>query len=247
MDSRCNIQAVFQPLSTNPFDSSLSNMTMLCDREKPELGVPLQPMNLVEARLSSTQVLNGGFLQVWRDEIRSPDGSLHTREYIKHPGAVVIVALLDDDTAVMERQYRYPLQRSMVELPAGKLEANERGLEGAGAVPGATQGVWACAQRELAEETGYTASHWAYAGAMHNAIAYSDEIIHICFARGLTAGAQNLDHGEFVDVFSASFDDLVRMNLNGEMTDAKTTTALMWWQQMRLGKWLPNWQSVQTL
>ena len=204
-------------------------------------------MSLVEATLRSAQVLEGSFLQVWRDDIRAPDGGLHTREYIKHPGAVVVVALLDEQTAVLERQYRYPLRRVMREFPAGKLEANERGAAGAGAVAGATPGVWACAQRELAEETGYTAANWAYAGAMHNAIAYSDEIIHICFAKDLQPGQQRLDSGEFLEVLSASFAELVAMTLSGQITDAKTSTALLWWQQLRLGTWQPSWLDSSAL
>lgn len=212
-------------------------------------------MDRIERQLSSQQVLSGGFLSVWRDQVRLPDGALAQREYIKHPGAVVVVALVDDDHAVMERQYRYPLHRDMLEFPAGKLEANERGPEGAGAVPGAlpgavpgaTAGVWSCAVRELAEETGYRAAHWAYAGAMHNAIAYADEIIHICFCRGLTLGAQNLDAGEFLDVFTACHEQITQDVRESRLTDAKSITALWWWDQLRSGQWTPDWQAIDAL
>lgn len=203
--------------------------------------------DLTERCIRSEKLLQGNFLQAWRDTVQLPDGQHATREYFKHPGAVVVVALLDDDTAVVERQFRYPLHRVMLEFPAGKLEAAERGAEGAGAVPGATPGVWACATRELAEETGYSAQEWTYAGAMHNAIAYSDEIIHICFARKLKAGAQNLDVGEFLQVQSMHFDALMAEVLAARLTDAKSCTALLWWQQLRSGTWQPSWQQVDQL
>jgi ADP-ribose pyrophosphatase len=135
----------------------------------------------------------------------------------------------------------------MIEFPAGKLDAHERGAEGTGAVPGATPGVWSCATRELAEETGYTAAQWAYAGGMHNAIAYSDEIIHICFARGLTRGEQRLDEGEFLSVGSASFDELMADVMAARLTDAKTCTALLWWQQLKCCAWHPTWHDVGNL
>ncbi len=206
-----------------------------------------QEHQLKEHTVSSEQLIQGNFLQVWRDQVRLPNGHPASREYIKHPGAVVVVALLDEHTAIIEHQYRYPLHRAMIEFPAGKLEADERGAEGAGAVPGATAGVWRCATRALAEETGYRAAEWAYAGGMHNAIAYSDEIIHICFARGLSLGERQLDEGEFLTVATASFDELMADVLAARLTDAKTCTALLWWQQMRLGLWHPTWLDVGNL
>jgi ADP-ribose pyrophosphatase len=205
------------------------------------------PHDLTESTLSSQQLLDGNFLRVWRDQIRLPDGNTASREYLKHPGAVVVVPLLADDMAVTVNQYRYPLHRSFVEFPAGKLEADERGGEGAGAVPGAHAGVWACAVRELAEETGYRATHWAYAGAMHNAIAYCDEIIHIVFAKGLSAGERQLDVGEFMTVEPRSHATLQALVLNQALTDAKTCTALLWWQQLRSGAWQPQWHATAAL
>ena len=118
--------------------------------------------------------------------MRLPDGHTATREYVVHPGAVVVVPLLDDGRVVLERQYRYPVGHVMIEFPAGKLDAGEDPL--------------VCGQRELLEETGYSAREWAHAGAMHLAVAYSTEIIDIWFARGLALGERQLDHGEFLDV-----------------------------------------------
>src|SRR5207253_4243761 len=128
-----------------------------------------------------------------RDTVRLPDGSLATREFVLHPGAVMMIPLLDDGRIVLERQYRYPVRQVLIEFPAGKIDRGEDLL--------------ACAQRELLEETGYTASEWAYAGKLAHCVGYSDEMIHIYFARGLTAGAAQLDHGEFVETITASPQD----------------------------------------
>jgi ADP-ribose pyrophosphatase len=198
---------------------------------------------LRELTLSSEQVYAGRFLNVWRDQVQTPLGLLAQREHIKHPGAVVVVPLLDADTVVVEHQFRYPLQRVMCEFPAGKLDDAERQSPDL-TLPKSHVGVWRCAVRELAEETGYTGAQWAYAGAMHNAIAYCDEIIHICFARGLHAGPSALDEGEHLQVGHASFDELQAAALRAELTDAKTITALWWWQQLRLGHWQPAWREL---
>lgn len=186
--------------------------------------------HLVEHEVSSAQVYKGHFLIVKRDVIRLPDGSAAAREYIVHPGAVMVVPLLDDGRLLMERQYRYPMRRVMLEFPAGKLDAGESPL--------------ACGQRELLEETGYTAREWALAGAMHNAIAYSDEVIHICFARGLTAGKQRLDEGEFLDLVHCRVDELDALVASGSVTDAKTLVGLQWLQRWQAGAWPLNWQGL---
>ena len=175
------------------------------------------------------QVLHqGNFLTVRRDRVRLPDGRESTREYVVHPGAVVVVPLLDDGSVVMERQYRYPVDRVMLELPAGKLDAGEDPLQ--------------CGQRELLEETGYQAAEWAYAGAMQLAIGYSSEVIHIYFARGLRAGARALDEGEFLDVFKMDADDLLAACADGRVSDAKTLSCCLWLQNVRAGRWSLQWQ-----
>jgi ADP-ribose pyrophosphatase len=172
----------------------------------------------------------GSFLDVRRDLVALPDGSHALREYIVHPGAVMIVPLLDDGRLVVERQWRYPLQRAMVEFPAGKLEAGEPVLE--------------CAVRELVEETGYRAAEWARAGLLHNAIAYSSEGIEVWFARGLVAGERRLDPGEFLDVFVASADELDAAARCGAITDAKTLIGLLWLQNWRAGRWPLEWRGA---
>jgi ADP-ribose pyrophosphatase len=184
--------------------------------------------HLVERQLDSSEVYQGHFLRVHKDRVALPDGSTSTREFIRHPGAVMIVPLLDDGRLLMERQYRYPMGRVMLEFPAGKLDPGEDPL--------------ACGQRELTEETGYTAAEWAYAGVLHNAIAYSDEGIHIYFARGLTQGAQQLDAGEFLELVIHTPQELDQLAARGELTDAKSLIALLWLQRWQQGAWLLDWQ-----
>ncbi|PIM54898.1 ADP-ribose pyrophosphatase [Roseateles chitinivorans] len=183
--------------------------------------------HLRETPLSSDWILRGNFLHAKRDRVALPNGREATREYIRHPGAAVIVPLLDDGRVLIERQYRYPVGRVVLEFPAGKLDPQESPLR--------------CAMRELVEETGYTAREWAYAGVMHNAIAYSDERIEIFFARGLIAGERQLDDGEFLDLLAVGEDELDRMVFDGRVTDAKTLTCLLWLQRWRAGAWPLDW------
>ena len=185
--------------------------------------------HLTETRVASQELLRGHFLHAMRDTVRLPDGKEATREYVIHPGAVMVVAELPDGRLVLERQFRYPVQSVMVEFPAGKLDPGEDSL--------------VCAQRELLEETGYTARQWARAGVLHPVISYSTEFIDIWFARDLTAGQRQLDAGEFLDVFSASTDELLQWCRDGRITDAKTLTGVLWLQNLRSGAWSLDWAS----
>jgi len=185
--------------------------------------------HLREETLVSRQVYRGHFLDVRCDDVRLPDGSTATREYIVHPGAVMVIPMLDDDRLVVERQYRHPLGRVMLEFPAGKIDPGEDTL--------------ACAMRELAEETGYRAAKWARAGVLHNAIAYSNEGIEVWFARELAMGERRLDNGEFLDVSTTTRDELMAQAAGGELTDAKTLIGLLWLQNWISGRWAVTWQT----
>ena len=195
-----------------------------------DIQAPNDDAHLREETLASVQVYRGHFLDVRRDEVRLPDARIVAREYIVHPGAVMIVPLLDDGRLVVERQWRYPMRRAMLEFPAGKLDAGEP--------------PFACAVRELAEETGYRAGEWARAGVLHNAMAYSDESIEIWFARGLEAGARALDDGEFLDVGAMSVEELEESVVSGALTDAKSLIALLWLQNWRAGRWPLDWRTT---
>jgi ADP-ribose pyrophosphatase len=184
--------------------------------------------HLRETTTASEQVWKGRLLDVRRDEVRLPDGHLAHREYIVHPGAVMVVAMLDAERLIVERQWRHPLGRALLEFPAGKLEPGEPVID--------------CAVRELFEETGFRAVEWARAGITHNAIAYATEAIEIWFARGLTAGERRLDHGEFLDVLEATPDELEDAARSGALTDAKTLVGLLWLKNWRAGRWPLEWR-----
>jgi ADP-ribose pyrophosphatase len=179
---------------------------------------------LAEETLSSEVVWEGDFLRVLRDRVRCSDGHLANREYLRHPGAVMIVPLLADGKVVLERQFRYPLDRTMIEFPAGKIDSGEPPVE--------------CARRELLEETGYRAARWSYLGALHNAIAYCDEKIEIYLAEDLIhAGSNALDAGETLEVFTAPWRELLDWVREGRVTDVKTMVGVFWLERVLAGEW----------
>lgn len=192
------------------------------------------PQSLTEHRIAGEELLRGRLLHAFRDTVRLPDGSSSTREYVVHPGAVMIIPWLEGvdgvPQVVLERQFRYPVGRVMIEFPAGKRDPGEDSL--------------ACAQRELVEETGYRASEWAFAGVLHPVISYSTEVIDIWFARGLQPGPRRLDEGEFLEVFRAPATDLIAWCRDGQVTDAKTLTGAFWLQNVLNGLWTLDWRRV---
>jgi len=187
--------------------------------------------HLIEVMTQREELFRGRFLHAFRDQVRLPDGSSSDREYLVHPGAVMVIPLLFDAEGsprlVLERQFRYPVGEVMIEFPAGKLDPGEDRL--------------ACARRELAEETGFVAREWARAGVIHPVISYSTEFIEIWFARGLVAGSQRLDAGEFLDVFAATPQQLAAWCRDGAVTDAKTVAGMLWVQEVLSGAWPLEW------
>ena len=189
--------------------------------------------HLIERRVHQEELLRGHFLHVLRDTVQLPNQKLATREYVVHPGAVMVIPMLETPDGlrlVMERQFRYPVGQVMTEFPAGKLDPGED--------------PWLCAQRELLEETGYTARQWARAGVLHPVISYSTEVIEIWFAKDLSLGQRQLDQDEFLDVFTATPADLMAACQQGLLTDAKTLTGLLWLQNVQSGHWPLEWKTI---
>ena len=179
-------------------------------------------MNLKETRLDTAVVYDGNFLIVNKDSARMPDGSISTREYITHPGAVAILALLDNGNLVMERQFRYAPQQEFIELPAGKIDQGED--------------ILVTAQRELLEETGYVAREWTHLTTTWPCIGYADERMEYFIARGLTHQGSMLDQGEFLEVFELSLAEALQWVRQGKISDSKTIVGLFW-----LEKTLNGW------
>lgn len=191
--------------------------------------------HLIEVQRTSAEVYRGKFLTAFKDAVELPDGTMAVREYVVHPGAAMVIPLLEDENGnmllVLERQFRYPMGRTMLEFPAGKLDPGESPFD--------------CAQRELQEETGYTALEWARAGVIHPVISYSTEFIEIWFARQLVAGGRQLDAGESLDVLTVTPAELMAWCLDGTVTDAKTICGSLWMQSLLNGSWKPSWQSTR--
>jgi ADP-ribose pyrophosphatase len=179
--------------------------------------------DLSETRVSGENVYDGVLLHVRRDVVRLPNGAQAVREYIEHPGAVAIIPFLDSGELLMERQYRYPLQRELIELPAGKISAGEPTL--------------ATAQRELREETGYTATDWRHVTTIHPVCAYSTERIEVWLARGLRHEGRALDDGEFLETFSVPLPTAVAWVHTGRISDAKTVVGVLWAERIAAGGW----------
>lgn len=190
--------------------------------------------DLTEHPLGSQELIHGDFLHAFRDQVRLPDGRTSYREYLRHPGAVMIIPLLEGEDGalqlVLERQYRYPIRQAIIEFPAGKLDEGEAPL--------------VCAQRELLEETGYRAREWARAGLLHPTVSYSTEFIEIWFARGLSLGQRKLDEGEFLEVFTATPQQLHDWCREGRITDGKTLIGALWVQNTLNGSWPLDWRPV---
>ena len=201
----------------------------MSDAEPPRFSLDVSsltaegPDPLAEETIESRLVYQGQFLRVFEDTVRCPDGHIAPREYLRHPGAVMVVPLLDDGTLVLERQFRYPLGRSLVEFPAGKIDPGED--------------ILGCAQRELREETGYTAREWIYFGGFHNAVGYCDEKIEIYLARGLQHEGAASDDGEVLEIFTATLAQLLEWIGKAEVTDVKTIVGAYWLQRFLAGDW----------
>lgn len=192
-------------------------------------GMNLPGMSLKETQIDSTLSYDGNFLKVRKDNARMPDGSVNSREYITHPGAVAILALLDNGKLIMERQYRYAPQREFIEISAGKIDHGED--------------ILVTAQRELLEETGYVAREWIHLTTAWPCIGYADERLEYFLARGLSHQGGQLDEGEFLEVFELSMDDAIDWVRQGKINDSKTIVGLFWLEKTLKG-WADNTISI---
>lgn len=177
-----------------------------------------------ETPIDSKTVFQGVLLEVIADRVRLPNGNESIREYIHHPGACTIIAFLDEQTILFERQFRYPLRRHFVELPAGKIDAGEDPLR--------------TAQRELKEECGYEAAEWRHVATLHPCIGYADEHIEFYIARDLKHVGHALDQDEFLQVFPLTISEALSWVRDGRITEAKAITGVLWAEKIARGEWL---------
>jgi len=180
-------------------------------------------MDLTENKIASRVMYEGGFLKVLKDDVQLPDGSISTREYLTHPGAVAMLAILDNGKLLLERQHRYPWHCDFIELPAGKIDPGED--------------ILVTAQRELLEETGYVAREWMHLASAAPCIGYSDERMEYFIARGLVHQGSQPDDGEFLEVFELSLDEAMAWIRDGRITDSKTIVGLFWLEKMLKEGW----------
>jgi ADP-ribose pyrophosphatase len=181
-------------------------------------------MELKETRISSALVYDGDFLKVHKDQARMPDGSVSQREYITHPGAVAVLAILDNGNLLFERQYRYAPEQEFIEIPAGKIDHGED--------------ILLTARRELLEETGYVASEWTHLNTTWPCIGYANERMEYFLARGLCHEGHQLDEGEFLEVFELPFAEAMQWMKTGRINDSKTMLGLF-----LLEKHLSGWSA----
>ncbi len=170
-------------------------------------------MDMTEKTLRSQEIFRGKILHVIRDEIQLPDGQAATREVVRHPGGVCVLALDGEGRVMMVSQYRYPYGEVLRELPAGKLEYGEE--------------PESAAKRELLEETGAIPGRFTSLGKLYPSPGYCDEVIHMYLARDLTFGETHPDEDEFLSVERVPFEALVEQVLSGEIRDAKTIAAVL--------------------
>ena len=176
---------------------------------------------LLEEQIGSSIAYSGNFLTLRKDIARLSDGSLHSREYVSHPGASAIAAVFDDHRMLVVRQYRYPMGKVYVEIPAGKIDAGETALQ--------------TAKRELVEETGYSANRWAHLTDIHPAIGFASEVIKIYLAQDLSAGQAKPDEGELLNVEIVTFGWMMDELKAHRLPDVKTQIAVSWLERVFAG------------
>ena len=170
-------------------------------------------MDMKETRIGGELIYDGIIVHLFKDDVTLPNGKNAVREVIRHQGAVCVVAVDNNNNIYLVKQFRYPFNDVITEIPAGKLDAGETPLEGAA--------------RELREETGIIANNYEYLGELYTSPAFLDEVIHMYLATDLSFVEQDPDEDEFVEVEKVNIDDFVKEILNGKIPDSKTQTAVL--------------------
>ena len=196
--------------------------------DSPPTGLPPTGQDadsrLLERQIDSELAWRGGFLEVRRDRVRLPDGRESVREYVVHPGAAVMVPIFPDQRILVERQFRYAVRATFVEMPAGKIDKGETSFQ--------------TARRELLEETGYEAREWAFLTRLHPAIGFATEVMDVFLCRDLVqAGRQQLDAGEFVELEFVTLGWLIDELRAGRLSDVKTQIVTFWLDRLFSGAW----------
>ncbi len=173
---------------------------------------------LKETQLSTEKIYKGILLDVRRDKVSLPNGKTSTREWIKHPGAACMIPVLPDGKIALIKQYRYPVQTEMIELPAGKLDSGEA--------------PEVCARRELEEEIGYSAGKLTFVCNIHPAVGFASEKMWIYLAEDLTKTIENTDPDEFVELMPTILEDALNMVWKGIITDVKTIIGILWAERL---------------
>lgn len=168
---------------------------------------------LIEKELSSQKIYDGRLLHVYKDKVILPNGKTSYREYLKHRGAAAIVPLTENNDVIAVRQYRYPLRRVTIEIPAGKIDEGEEPVD--------------AALRELSEEAGITSAKLKYIGGLLPSVAYTDEEIHMYIATDLVFGTPHADEDEFLEIIKIPLSEFVNKILDGEIKDSKTQAAIL--------------------
>jgi ADP-ribose pyrophosphatase len=179
--------------------------------------------DFTEHTVDSRTVYQGRLLHVLEDAVRLPDGRTSAREYVRHPGAVMMVPLTPEGHVLLVRQFRYPLRRHFIEIPAGKMEPGEEPL--------------ATAKRELREECGVEAASWEHLATVHPCIGYSDERIELYIAQQLSRVAAGPDDGEFIEPLQVPLAEALEWVRAGRITEVKSIIGLMWAERRLAGAW----------
>ena len=169
---------------------------------------------LIETGIASENIFDGTLLHVRRDTVKLPNGNTATREWIKHPGASSVIPMFPDGSIILVKQYRYPVGKITLEVPAGKLDAPD-------------EDPLVCAERELSEETGYTAEKMEKLTTIATTVGFSNEYIHLYAAEGLTSGKQHTDDDEFIHVVKVPLKEAVEMTQDGRIFDAKSVISIL--------------------